>query len=90
MVNIGRKFLIMANKLLVATDALNTVSKKALQKIAEATDDLFGNKISDKTTKVSTTSPQNSSKTVIIETKNIEHDREIYIYRKKDKTLLMI
>ena len=35
--------------------ALKTVSKKAIQKRAEATDDLIGNKIADRITKVSKT-----------------------------------
>ena len=47
-----------------AGDAPKTVSKRAIQKIAEATGDLTGNKIAYKITKVSKTSPQNSSKTV--------------------------
>ena len=34
-------------------DAFKTASKWALQKAAEATGDLIGNKIADKTTKVS-------------------------------------
>ena len=44
-----------------AADALKTVSKRAIQKIAEATGDLIGNKIADKITRVSKTSPQNNS-----------------------------
>ena len=34
-------------------DAVKTASKKAIQKTAEATGDLFGNKIADKITSVS-------------------------------------
>ena len=34
-----------------ATDALKTVSKRAIQKTAEAAGDLIGNKIADKITK---------------------------------------
>ena len=41
-----------------AADALKTVSKRAIQKTAEATGDLIGNKIADKITRVS---PQNNS-----------------------------
>ena len=33
-----------------ATDAIKTASKRAIQKTAEATGDLFGNKIADKIT----------------------------------------
>ena len=46
-----------------ATDALKTTSKRAIQKTAEATGDLIGNKIADRTTRVSKTSPQNNSET---------------------------
>ena len=35
------------------TDAIKTVSKRAIPKTAEATDDLIGNKIADKITSVS-------------------------------------
>ena len=45
------------------TDALKTPSKRAIQKIVEATGDLIGNKIADKIAKVSETSPKNSSET---------------------------
>ena len=34
------------------TDAIKTASERAIQKAAEATDDLIGNKIADKTTSV--------------------------------------
>ena len=46
-----------------ATDALKTDSKRVIQKTAEATGDFIGNKVADKMTKVSTTSPKNKSKT---------------------------
>ena len=46
--------------------------KKAIQKTAEATDDLIGNEIADQITKVWKTSPQNNSKAV-----TNEHDKEI-------------
>ena len=35
-----------------ATDALKTTSKRVIEKTAEATDDLIGNKIAHKITKV--------------------------------------
>ena len=44
-----------------ATDAVKTTSKKAIQKTADAPGDLIGNKIVDKTIRVSKTSPQNNS-----------------------------
>ena len=46
-----------------ATDAIKTVPKRAIQKTAEATGDLTGNKIDDKITRVSRTSPMNNSET---------------------------
>ena len=81
MVNIDRNFLIMVNnlpqiylKLLQKEQCFkkSNASKRAIQKSAEATGDLFGNKIAHKITKISKTSKQNISKSV----KN-EHDKEI-------------
>ena len=46
--------------------------KIVIQKTAEATGDMTGNKIADKTTKVSKTSPQNNLKLV-----NNKNDKEI-------------
>ena len=45
-----------------ATDAFKTASKGAIQKTTEAAGDLTGNKITDKTIKVSKRSQQNNSK----------------------------
>ena len=42
-----------------AADAFKTASKKAIDKKGQATGDLLGNKIVDKTTRVSKTLPQN-------------------------------
>ena len=47
----GKKLVDTANK--SATDAIKTTSKRAIQKTAEATGDLVGNKIADKITSVS-------------------------------------
>ena len=55
-----------------ATNALKTSSKRAIQEAAEATGDLIGNEISDKITKVSKYSLQNTSETV-----TNEHDKKI-------------
>ena len=60
-----------------ATDALKNTTIKAIQKMAEATGDLTGAKIADKITKVSKTSPQNSSETIESETENTGFDMEI-------------
>ena len=46
-----------------ATDALKTISRRAIQKTAEATGDLISNKIVYKITRLSKTSPQNNSVT---------------------------
>ena len=54
------------------TDAFKTASKGEIQKTAEITDDLIGNKIASKITKVSKNSQQSNWETV---TK--EHDKEI-------------
>ena len=45
------------------TDALKASSKRVIQKTVEGTGDLIGNKIADKITRVSRTSPQNNSET---------------------------
>ena len=55
-----------------ATDALKATSKKAVQKTAEATGDLIGNKIADRITKVSKTSPKINSETL-----TNEHNKEM-------------
>ena len=47
----GQKLLDSAKK--STTDAIKTASKRAIQKIAEATGDLIGNKIADKIRSVS-------------------------------------
>ena len=47
----GQKLLDSAKK--PTTDAIKTVSKKAIKKIAEATSELIGNKIANKMTSVS-------------------------------------
>ena len=46
----GPKLLDSAKK--TTTDAIKTASERAIQKAAEATDDLIGNRIADKTTSV--------------------------------------
>ena len=46
-----------------AGDAIKTASKRAIQKISEATGDLIHKKIVDRITKVSKTLPQNNSET---------------------------
>ena len=57
------------------TDAIKTASKRAIQKTAEATGDLIGNKIADKTTSVSK-KPNNNNN-------NNNDDAEITAHRKR-------
>ena len=70
MVNIARNLLIKLNNL--PQMKFKTVSKRAIQKTAETTGYLIGNKIADKITKVSKKLEQNNSETV-----TNEHDKEI-------------
>ena len=56
---------------------LKLLQKRGIQKIAEATGDLIGNKIADKIIKVSRTSPQIDSETVTNGEENIALDREM-------------
>ena len=70
------------------TDAIKTASKRAIQKRAEGTGDLIGNKIADKITSVSNKSPkelhsQNKDKI------EISKERYISLKKKKDNKLLM-
>ena len=66
----SQKFLDHAKK--SAANALKTASKRAIQETARATGDLIGNKIPDRTTKISKASQQNNLKTV-----RNRHDKEI-------------
>ena len=70
------------------TDALKTISKRAIQKTPEATSDLIENKIADKITRVSKAFSQNNSEKILnmIE-KYIEKDKYI---QNIDRKLLMI
>ena len=75
--------LVMCQKLLdhpkkSATDTLKISSKRFIQKIAEATGDLIGNKITIRISKVSKNLQQNSSETVTYELdKEITKERYI-------------
>ena len=53
--------------------------KKVSQKTAEGAGDLIGNKMAEEITKVSRTSPYDSSGSVRNETENIGHDKELPI-----------
>ena len=45
----------------VLSASLKSATKRAIQKTAEATGDLIGNKVADKNTRISKISPQNNS-----------------------------
>ena len=57
-------------------DAIKTPSKRAIQKTAEATGDLIGNKIADKVTKASKNNLEEEAKNEV----EIPKERYIYIY----------
>ena len=58
-----------------ATDAINTASKRAIRKTAEATGDLVGNKIADKIRSVSKKSTKKLS--------TIDEDAELTSHKKR-------
>ena len=70
MVKYSQKRLDYAGK--SATDAFETASKRAIQKTAEATGDLVGNKIADRITEISKNSEENN-----LETITNKNDKEI-------------
>ena len=61
------------------TDAIKTASKRAIQKTAETTGDLIGNKIADKRTSVS----KKKSTKELHNNDEIEEDAEITAHKKK-------
>ena len=63
-----------------ATSSIKTVSKRAIQKTAEATGDLFGNKTADK---IANTSSQNIPETNSLNGLNTTSQQKIQ-YREKD------
>ena len=79
----GQKLLDSAKR--STTDAIKTASKREIQKTADATGDLIGNKIADKITSVSKKSLKE------LQNKEIEADvpkKDTYL-QKKDNNLLM-
>ena len=69
--------------------ALKSTSKRAICKAADATDNLIGNKISNKIRKISSTSPENSSRTVTNKQKILdlrEKYQKEYIYTSRKNT----
>ena len=71
-----------------ATDAIKTASKRAVQKTAEATGDLIGNKIADKFTSVPKKSPKGLHSTELPSNEANSEIKVIYL-DKKDNKLLM-
>ena len=74
------------------TDAVKASSKRVVQKTAEATGDLIGNKIADTNTKVSKTLPQNNAETITNRHEKIpkeitNEDLQMNKYLKKDMYL---
>ena len=67
----GQKLLDIAKK--STTNAIKASSKREIQKTAEATDNLIGNKIADKITSVSKRSPARSKN---LENDNTNHELE--------------
>ena len=85
----GQKLLDSAKK--STTDAVNSASKRAIQKTEEATGDLIGNEIADKITSVSKKSTkelQNNETEVGRASPKDIPKKDAYIQR-KDHTLLM-
>ena len=74
----GQKLLDSAKK--PTADAIETASKRAIQKAAEATGDLIGNKIADKITSISKKSSNNNDGEELA-----THKKDIYL-QKKDST----
>ena len=73
------------------TDAIKIASKRAIQKIAEATGDLIGNKTEDKITSISKSPKEFHSKELHskADENEIEIPKKIYIYIRKNDKLLM-
>ena len=69
----GKKLVDTAKK--SATDAIKTPSKRAIQKTAEATGDLIGNKIPDKITSISKKSTKKLP--------TIDEDEELTTHKKR-------
>ena len=69
-----------------AADAIKTASKRAIQKTAEATEDLVGNEIADK---ITSASKKSHNKEIQSNEVNNEIPKERYISPKKGNKLLM-
>ena len=67
---------------------LKSSSKRVLQKTAEATDDLIGNKITNKIVKLSKNSQQNNLETVRNENDKKIAKKDMYLQKKGKQFLL--
>ena len=79
----GKKLMDTTNK--TGIEAAKTASKEVVQKIAEATGDLIGNKIADKITSVGKTKSKEKEEKKM---KQIQDKKSTY-HQKKDSKLLM-
>ena len=79
-INTVKNFLIALKK--SPTDAIKPASKRAIQKTAEATCDVIGNKIADEITSVSKKFPKEFHSQNVDE---IEIPKEMYISRKRQQ-----
>ena len=86
MLGLRQKFLDHVKK--SAADALKTSSKRVIQKTAEATGDLIGNKIANRITKVSKNSQQNNLEKVQTSMRKKYLKKDTYL-QKKDKKIWM-
>ena len=83
-INYGQKLFDSAKK--SAVDAVKTTSKRAIQKTAEATGDLIGNKIADKITNASKKSNNNNNDDD--DEKLTTYKKYIYLQKKENKSLM--
>ena len=82
----GKKLLDRAKK--STTDALKTASKRAIQETAEATGDLIGNKIADRTTSVAKKSNDNNNNNNNNEDVELTTHEKIYISPEERKQII--
>ena len=85
----GQKLLDNAKK--PTTDAIKTTSKRAIQKTAEATGDLIGNKIADKITTVSNKKSANKLHNNDETEEDVEittHKKDTCLQKKNNKLLM--
>ena len=83
-INYGQKLFDSAKK--SAVDVVKTTSKRAIQKTAEATGDLIGNKIADKITNASKKSNNNNNDDD--DEKLTTYKKYIYLQKKENKLLM--